>query len=398
MKILFLSTWFPYPPDNGSKLRVHYLLRALTKVYGVTLVSFGFGTARPGRANALEAICDRVGIVSLDPFAASRTGPLRTFLSARPTVNRPIESMRRLVAEVICEESFDAVIASTEMMSAYALQVPRGTPTVLEEHNSMTRWMRERYMAQTSPVQRVRCWASWRKRRHFEARNYRHFDLVTMVSEADLATTLGTIGDESIRVELVPNGVDCKRNRPGLTEAKTSTLIFNGALTYSANYDAMQWFLGEIYGLIKARAPGVSISITGSTKGVDLQGLALDHSVHLTGYVEDVRLPVAEAAVCVVPVREGGGTRLKILEAMALGTPVVATSKGAEGLDVIDGEHLLLGDTPEAFAEAVLRVMTDSALRKRLCQKARALVEKRYDWEEIGAQFVALVEEVVDSR
>ena len=160
----------------------------------------------------------------------------------------------------------------------------------------------------------------------------------------------------------------------------------------------MQYFLADIYPLIKHEIPDVTLSITGSTKGVDLNGLRLDASVHLTGYVEDIRFPVAQSAVCVVPLRQGGGTRLKILEAMALGTPVVSTSKGAEGLDVVDGEHLMIGDTPEAFADAVMRVMRDSNLRERLRCNARILVEHRYDWESIGAQFVALVEGAVKRK
>jgi glycosyltransferase involved in cell wall biosynthesis len=160
----------------------------------------------------------------------------------------------------------------------------------------------------------------------------------------------------------------------------------------------MQYFLAEIYPLIKQQIPDVILTITGSTKGVDLDGLRLDESVHLTGYVDDVRQPVARSAVCVVPIQQGGGTRLKILEAMALGTPVVATSKGAEGLDMIDGEHLLIADAPDAFAEAVVNVLRDTELRRRLATHARALVEARYDWGPIGQQFVELVEEVTATR
>ena len=143
----------------------------------------------------------------------------------------------------------------------------------------------------------------------------------------------------------------------------------------------MRWFLAEVYPRIKAQSPDVSLTITGSTDGVDLAGLALDDTVRLTGFVDDVRLPVAEAAVCVAPIRQGGGTRLKILEAMALGTPVVATAKGAEGLDVVDGEHLLLADDPERFARRTVALAGDADLRQRLRGNARRLVEERYDWD-----------------
>ena len=399
MRVMFLSTWFPYPPDNGSKLRVYYLLRALGQTHEVTLISFAFDTACPEVPGDLRSFCKDVHVVSLNPFVENKASTLRTFLSLRPMASRPIPAMRELVSRVLRQHVFDALVVSTEMMSAYTDAASAGIPRVLEEHNSMTRWARERYDEQTNPFQRARRWMSWRKQRWYTTRTFLRYALVTMVSEADRQTTFDTVGVDRLRVEVVPNGVDCRYNCLGLAKPQPATLVYNGALTYSANYNAMQWFLTEVYPRIKTATPEVSLMITGSTKDVDLAGLALDPSVRLIGYVDDIRQPVAEAAICVVPIRQGGGTRLKVLEAMALGTPVVATAKGAEGLDLVDGEHLLLADTPATFADAVLRVMRDRDLRERLRHNARVLVEQRYDWEAIGAQFVALVEDVTnDSR
>jgi glycosyltransferase involved in cell wall biosynthesis len=160
----------------------------------------------------------------------------------------------------------------------------------------------------------------------------------------------------------------------------------------------MQYFLAEVYPLIKQRSPSVSLTITGSTVGVDLDGLELEDSVHLSGYVDDIRPLVRSANVCVAPIREGGGTRLKILEAMALGTPVVATHKSAEGLDVFDGKHILLADDPREFAEHTVKLLHDPQLCQRLTAEARELVERRYDWARIGDDFVDLVEEVTERR
>jgi glycosyltransferase involved in cell wall biosynthesis len=177
-----------------------------------------------------------------------------------------------------------------------------------------------------------------------------------------------------------------------------NTLVFNGALTYSANYDAMRYFLSEIHPRIRREESAVSLTITGSTAGVDLSALPLDRSVHLSGQVEDVRPLVAGASVCVVPIRQGGGTRLKILEAMALGTPVVATAKAAEGLAVTPEEHILIADDPAGFTAQVLRLLRDPALRQRLARDARRLVEGTYDWPAIGRQFTQLVETVARER
>jgi glycosyltransferase involved in cell wall biosynthesis len=339
-----------------------------------------------------------VQTVPINPFEFNRVGSLRTFLSAAPIAFRPIPAMRRLVAETWQRNRFDAVIASVEVMASYALTLPSGVSKILEEHNCLTRWMGERYMAQKGALRRARCWVSWKKAQRYESRLFPQFDLITMVSEQDRRISQSLLNGAGPPVAVVPNGVDCCHNRPGLAQSQPNRLVFNGALTYDANYDAMQFFLAEIHPRIRQGAPGVSLAITGSTVGADLGGLNLDDSVHLTGYVPDVRIPVAEATVCVVPIRQGGGTRLKILEAMALGTPVVATSKGAEGLEVIDGEHLLLADTPQAFADATLRLLGDPALRARLVASARRLVEARYDWTQIGGRFVALVEETVIRR
>lgn len=390
MNILFLSTWFPFPPDNGSKIRVYHLLRALAQRHEVTLISFAWDTAQPQTSAGLP-FCQTIHTLPRDPFQRSAFAQATRYLSLAPVVTRPIPEMQRLVARVLAETAFDAVIASTEVMATYALQTPGAIAKILEEHNAFSRMMEDRYCAAQHPLQRLNHWISWQKTRRYEAALFRKFSQIVMVSEEDRRACEQLPG-QCAPVAVIPNGVDCAHHRPGLAEVQPHTLIYNGALTYSANYDAMRYFLAEIYPRIRQTLPQVSLSITGSTKGVDLGGLRLDESIHLTGYVEDIRLPVAGSAVCVVPLRQGGGTRLKILEAMALGTPVIATSKGAEGLDGVDGEHLLIADDPAAFAEAVLRLLRDASLRARLARNARALVEAKYDWAHIGAQFAALVE------
>ena len=398
MRVLFLSAWFPHPQDNGAKIRVYHLLRALAARHRVTLLSFAFGRADTEGIDALRRFWQEVRVVERDPFQRDRLVTSLRFLSPVPVVTRPVPEMGHLLQQVLEEDSFDAVIASTTVMATYALQAPPGPARVLEEHNSMTRWMQERYLDQSTAVQRLRCWVSWQKTRTFERRLFRQFDLCTMVSEQDRAASQPLLPPGSGRIEVVPNGVDCEHNRRGIAEARIGALVFNGSLTYSANYDAMQYFLTEIYPLIQQEEPGVSLTITGSLDGVDLGGLDLDGSVRLSGHVTDVRPLVAGASVCVVPVRQGGGTRLKILEAMALGTPVVATPKGAEGLQVKPGRDVLLGRDAEEFAAQVVRLLRDPILRENLSGHARRTVERRYDWMVLGRRFVDLVEGVARER
>ncbi len=391
MNLLFLSTWFPYPPDNGSKIRVYHLLRALSQQHNITFVSFAWDTAAPEQAIVGLPFCHTIHTLSHDPFARSAFAQAVRYFSLAPVVTRPILEMQRLVGRVLAETPFNAVVASTEVMATYALQAPAATIKILEEHNSFTRMMEDRYRTATHPVQRLNHWVSWQKTQCYEGALFRKFDRIVMVSAEDRRMCEQLPGHRT-PVAVIPNGVDCAHHRPGLAESLPNTLVYNGALTYSANYDAMQYFLAEIYPRIKQQTPDVTLTITGSTRGVDLSGLRLNASVHLTGYVEDVRLPVARSAVCVVPLRQGGGTRLKILEAMALGVPVVATTKGAEGLEVVNGEHLLIADDPARFAQRVVELLRDPVQRAGLAHNARHLVEARYDWEMIGAQFVNLVE------
>lgn len=394
MKILFLSVWYPYPADNGSKLRVYHLLRALAACHEVTLLSFAFDTAAPQRPVGLRECCADIRTIGCDPFERNRSSNLRRFFSRKPVARRAIPEMSDLAQATLSEQGFDLVIASTGLMAVYAQQAPGTVKRVLEEHNSLTRMMWDRYRDQGSAQHRLRCWASWQKTRRYEAGLFRSFDLITMVSDQDRATSLSGLPGFRGVVEVIPNGVDCAHNKPGLTTPQRRILVYNGALTYSANYDAMHYFLNEIYPLIRVQEPEVSLTITGSTSGVDLAGLPLAAGAEAVGFVEDVRPVVAGAWAMVAPIRQGGGTRLKILEAMALGTPVVATSKAAEGLAVTSGRDILIADSPEEFAARVIQLLRDVALREYLAGNARQLVELEYDWQAIGHRFVNLVEEV----
>lgn len=392
MRVLFLSTWFPYPPDNGSKIRVYHLLRALGARHSVTLLSFAFGSVYGLDAAELRQVCEDVQAIECNPFERGQVANALRFLSLTPIVTRPLPKMMQVSVDALARTPFDVVIASTEVMAEYAMAAPPGTARVLEEHNSLSRRMWERYLKQEHFARRLSCWVAWQKARYYEARLFRQFDLCTMVSEQDQAASLQMLYGYRGLVEVVPNGVDCERNQVGLVPHAPSSLVFSGALTYSANLDAMRYFLNDIFPLIRSEVPDASLSITGTTAGVDLTGLPLDSAVHLSGYVDDVRPLVAGASVCVVPLRQGGGTRLKILEAMALGTPVVTTTKGAEGLKVVNGEHLLLADDPITFAARTVQLLCDEAERQQLSANARQLVEQRYDWRPIGQRFTEMVE------
>lgn len=399
MRILFLSTWFPYPFDNGSKLRAFYLLSALARAHEVTMLSFDRSTnATPENVRYLETRNIAVHAVPTDPHQYVKRMPsVVRFASPIPLAFWPDRKMQEAIDRVAQPAFWDVVVAFQTSAARYATQIPAKT-RILDVDTALSWWLYDDYKGATGSVARGRRWISLFKALCYETPIFRRFDHCTIVSTVELEHMRRMLRGSHTEVVLIPNGVDCDHNCMGLAQPQPRSLVYNGSLTYSANYDAMRWFLADIYPRIRAQIPDVSLTITGSTNGVDMAGLALDAAVRFTGFVDDVRLPVAGAMTCVVPIRQGGGTRLKILEAMALGTPVVTTTKGAEGLDVTDGQQVLIADDPDLFTRHVVGLLSDPDLHARLAANARSLVEARYDWASISRRFIALVEDSASRR
>jgi sugar transferase (PEP-CTERM/EpsH1 system associated) len=397
MKVLLLSSWFPYPPDNGSRIRIFNLIKQLSKEHDITLLSFSRdGKVAEDRLQAMQHYCATVQAVPLAPFRPSSFRSVLGLFSSRPRsfVDTYSRRMQMLVEQTGEEQDFSVVIALEMDAASYAITL-KGMPRILEDVELAA--LREKHTSQSRVGRRLRYGLMWWKTRRFTAHLLRQFDGCTVVSQQERANVL-SIAPDCRRVAVIPNGVDLDQYKGDFGAPEPGTLVFPGALTFNANFDAMEFFLSEVFPLVKANRPEVILRITGKTNGVPVDRLPLDESVMLTGYLEDVRPTVAQSWACVVPLRVGGGTRLKILEAMALGTPVVSTSKGAEGLEVTHGENILLADTPAEFADAVLRLLNNRALRARLAANGRRLVESQYGWEGIGKKLDQLLRKVVRER
>lgn len=395
MRILFLSTWFPYPLNQGCKIRAYYLLKALAQRHDVRLVSFEDAPVEPQWVNQISHLCQGVELVRRDPFKHNRIKTLFGWFSWRPSAVLASYSseMQERVENISREWKPDRVVALTFVTAPYAIKV-RDALRIVDVDNLMTRMMYEAYQHTSTPFRRVRGWLAWQKFLNYERSLYQKFDLCLVVSKKDQTAIQEMIPLPADRFGLAPNGVDFSTHFPGIGQPEPYSLIFNGSLTYSANYHAMAYFLSEIFPVIRASLPGVQLRITGSTSGVSLDRLPLTKEVIFTGLLDDIRPAVASSWVCVVPLREGGGTRVKILEAMALGTPVVSTPKGAEGLDAEPGKHLLIADTPEDFANLTLRILQEPELRQSLAESAYRLVHEKYDWDRIGNDLCTMVENV----
>jgi glycosyltransferase involved in cell wall biosynthesis len=213
------------------------------------------------------------------------------------------------------------------------------------------------------------------------------------VSEVDRRLLLTT--NPRLRVDVIPNGVDTKIYQPLPEGDSTPALVFVGNMDYRPNVDAMMYFCSQVLPRVRCALPDVQMWIVGINPRAEVRHLE-GEGVHVTGRVDDVRPYYARSTACVVPLRAGGGTRLKILEAMAFGRPVVSTTIGCEGLDVVDGEHLFIADSADEFAEQTVRLLLDEALRRRVATEARRLAETCYDWDVVVTELEHVYREVAE--
>lgn len=388
-RVLFLSRWFPYPPGNGSKLRIFNLLKVLAAAHEVMLLSFNDQPDKAADVSGLAAWCAGVDVVPWRGFNPdSRRARLGFFNSTpRSMIDTFSPEMAQCIKRQVSQQAIDVIVASQIDMAAY-FPYFGGVPALFEEAEVGTLY--EQYAHAQSAGQKLRYGLTWAKHRRYLARVLAQFQACTVVSVPEKAL-LATAVPHHTPVSIIPNCIDVADYAHVRETAVPHTLIFAGAFTYQPNYDAMVWFLQEVFPLVRAHIPQAHLTITGNHANLPLPST---DNVTLTGFVTDVRPYVARAAASLAPIWTGGGTRLKILEAMALRTPVIATTKGAEGLDVVDGQHMLLADDPHSFATAVCRLLQEPVLRQQLAQNAYDFVSQHYSWPAVAPRFLEVVEQV----
>jgi glycosyltransferase involved in cell wall biosynthesis len=392
MKILFLSNWFPYPPSNGSKLRIYNLLRGLTQFHEVALISFAEAPEIESGIHELQSICKAVHVISRKTYNPRSLQARLGFLSSTPRSIRDTFSleMADCIRSLQGKEDFDLVVASQIGTAAYR-QYFSQTPAIFEEVESGVLY--EKFARADSAYLRFRHGLTWSKHRRYMSGLIKRFNTSTVASEQE-KILLSDIMSGYRSIEVIPNCINLADYEPVQETPMPGSLIFSGSFRYHANYDSMVWFLEEIFPRIQTQVPDVNLTITGDHAGLRLPTY---NRVTLTGFIDDVRPFIASAWISLAPLLVGGGTRLKILEAMALKTPVVATTKGAEGLDVKDGFDILIADTPQEFAEAVIRILSDNGLRQMLVENAYRLVLEKYNWPIVMPRFLELVQKTVQS-
>lgn len=389
MRFLFLSRWYPYPIDNGAKIRVFNLLKYLTGQHTVDLIAFSERSAAETDLAAMQVYCRNVAAIPYRPFQPTGVKALLGFLAARPrsVIDTFHPELATLVQQWVQEYHYDLIIASQIDMLPYALRVS-GVPRLFEEIEVTTIY--EAFSQERHPLRKMRHALTWWKLQNYIRESLPHFAGYTVVSAGEKKLIQHILPGYQGCATIIPNGVDAAAHGQDFGPVEPDSLIYAGAMTYQANFDAVAYFLKEIWPLILTERPQTRFYVTGKLTGVPVEQLPKRDGVVFTGYLDDVRPRVAQSWLSVIPLRLGGGTRLKILESLALGTPVVTTSKGMEGLELKPERDVLVADTPEAFAAAVLRLLRDPDLRTALSQYGRVAVQP-YDWPNIGAKWCEFV-------
>lgn len=392
MRILVLTSWWPEPADNGIRLRIGHLLRALAHEHELHLVAFSQGGLPEQQRERMQAICASAYAVPQQAAVLRRSDILASLWHNEPASVRRTWSPQyaAMVTTRAAEIQPHAILAFELSTAPYARLVPR-VPRLLEDLELAQ--LAEQYTNELRPRQRLRAWLTWRKHQSYVRRVLPDFSVCTVVSQTEqqLARRLAP---STTTIAVIPNGAELSPRLASWGTPEPDTLIYPGALSFDANFDAMHYFLSAIYPAVQAARPAVQLRITGKADPERRAALPAATGVEYTGFVPDVRPLVARSWCEIVPLRTGSGTRLKVLEALALGTPVISTTKGIEGLELEHERHVLIADGAEAFATATVRLLEQPALRARLAAEGRRLIAEKYDWQIIGRKFATLFAEL----
>lgn len=394
--LLVLDEEFPFPTNTGKRTRSFNLYRRLAAQFQIRYV--GYGAEDSAAAQALKQ-------VGIEPVAVPARIPpkqgsvfylrlLANLLSPLPYIVTSHHS--RIYQDVVLKNLTDfrpdLVLCEWTPYVVYVKSLTSVKKLVSTHNVEADIWQRY-YENETNWLRRWYIREQWRKIERFEQAALGWVDGALAVSELDRNRLLQN--HSSLPITVISNGVDLDYFQPMLQPEQRQHVVFTGSMDWRPNQDAARYFVGEILPLLRQSRPELECTFVGRSPPADIQALAQVPGVHITGTVDDVRPYVERAAVYVVPLRIGGGSRLKILEAIAMGRAVVSTTVGAEGLDVVPDRHIVLADEPSAFAEAVLRFLDDPQRCLDLATEGRRLVERYYGWDALANKFADFIHEIV---
>jgi sugar transferase (PEP-CTERM/EpsH1 system associated) len=402
MRILWLKTELLHPVDKGGKIRTYQMLKQINRLHDVTYLTLADNQeAADCYARASEYCARLIPVRWSEPrkFSARFYTDLAFNLSSDlPYAVQKYRStaMKRAIVREGLTRDYDLVVCDFLTPAINYIHSP-ARPAVLFQHNVESSLWRRRYETQTNRIKKSFFYSQWQKMHRYEREACHAFNAVIAVSEADRDAMRDEFGVKEIYD--VPTGVDTDFFRPAGGRAEPYNLVFTGSMDWAPNEDAIIYFAEKILPQISSRMPLVTLTVVGRNPSRRLKAIAESNGrIKVTGRVDDVRPYIDSASAYVVPLRVGGGTRLKIYEAMAMGKPVISTTVGAEGLPVADGRELLIADDPVDFAAGAVRLLSDARLAKRIGQQARATVCAHHGWERAASDFMKICEGVIEKR
>jgi glycosyltransferase involved in cell wall biosynthesis len=389
MNVLFLAPFSPLPECSGSRMRAMTLLRSLAG-HNLFLVAF-CGADEPIAAAELRNLFAEIHF-----FSPPRIGLGKIILnhfSAKPLLAKRffLKAARKKIRRLLIEKQIDLVISETLLMAGY-LRGMTGPCRILDEHNLEFIRAARRIPTTRNGFRKLYYYLIMRRLRQHELKAVTAADICLTCSTED-AATIGRLCPDK-RIEVVPNAVDTGYFQPAAGRQYPRRIVFTGTMWYEPNVDAMRYFCREILPVIRQKMAGVTLVIAGDKPVPEVLRLGRDKAITVTGYVADIRPFLAEASVFIAPLRMGSGTRLKILNAMAMGIPVVSTSIGMEGIAAQDGMNISIADKPGDFADSVLRILSDQVLQKSLAAKGRKLVQESYSCQAVARPLRRLWKEI----
>jgi glycosyltransferase involved in cell wall biosynthesis len=385
VRLLVLDEEFPYPTNSGKRTRSFNLYRRLAAQFHIRYI--GYGTKESEAAAALRgAGIEPVAVPTSVPVKQGILFYLRLFANLRSSLPYIVTShysaiYRNTVRDSLTRFKPDVLLCEWTPYAVHAIGVS-STKKLLSTHNIEADIWRRYYDNESNALRRWYIEKQWRKVEHFERTALKWVDGALAVSEQDRVRL------EQMRPGLpttvISNGVDLDYFRPMPQPTQRRHLVFTGSMDWRPNQDAFRYFVQDILPLLRHTFPDLECTFVGRDPPADIRAMTGIPGVHVSGTVDDVRPYVQQAAVYIVPLRVGGGSRLKILEAMAMGRAIVSTTVGAEGLDLGDHHPVLLADDPAGFADAVLRLLADPELCARLAALGRRIVEERFGWDSLA--------------
>lgn len=378
--ILLVAPSWPHPPTWGFAMRVYHLAKQLSNRHRVSLLTYDGGNTATAQ-NGSSSIFESVDFVKRPAAVRSkRRAQAESLLSSRSYHMGGLRSaeMEAALQNLLARRAFDLVQLESSQLAFCAPF--SNVPVALDEHNIEYLLLRRLAEVESSPARKAFGYVEAAKVRLEEVRAWTRSAGSIFTSTADMEVMLATRPAKPACV--VPNGVDLDYFHPVADEPERSTVVFTGAINYRPNTDAVAFFVRDVMPRLLRLKPSTKFVVVGQGAPDWLLRMS-DTNVEFTGAVSDVRPYLARAAVVIAPLRVGSGTRLKILEALAMEKPVVATSIGCEGLAMVDGEHLVVADDPQSFAEETARLMSDRKLAAELGRSGRVLTERDYSWSVI---------------